>query len=323
MPTPNALPDAAVARFRDDLTALIGPRGPVGSARIGIAVSGGSDSLGLLLLAHAAFPGQIRAATVDHRLRAESADEAAFVAAVCTEIGVPHATFHLTVLPRGNRSARAREARYAVLDRWAADTQTDWIATGHHAEDQMETVIMRLNRASGVGGLAGIRAVNGRLVRPLLGWRRREIAAVVAHAGLTPIDDPSNRDDRYDRARLRKALAGADWIDPVAVAKSAALLAEADTALDWASAQTGGDDPATTRFAQSFASLPPEILRRSVLHALRRIDPACQPRGEALTRLIAALQRGGTATIGRVKCTAQGDKWVFEQAAARRAPGSS
>jgi tRNA(Ile)-lysidine synthase len=88
----------------------------------------------------------------------------------------------------------------------------DALATAHHADDQAETLLARLNRGSGVAGLAGVRArgiVPGTrlpLIRPLLGWRRADLGEVVAAAGLTPVQDPSNSDDRFDRARIRKAL---------------------------------------------------------------------------------------------------------------------
>src|SRR5690606_15259418 len=102
------------------------------------------------------------------------------------------------------------------------------------------TLIMRLNRASGLSGLAGVRPrgiVRGTelpLLRPLLDWRRAELAEIVARAGLEPVADPSNLDERFDRVRIRAALAEAGWIDPPALAQSAVHLAEADQALDWA-----------------------------------------------------------------------------------------
>lgn len=315
MPTPNAPPDAAVTRFRADLGAVIGATADV---QMGIAVSGGGDSLALLLLASAALPGQIQAATIDHGLRPESVDEAAFVAAVCAKLGVPHSTFPVTIGPRGNRSANARLARYAVLDRWAKDANLDWVATGHHADDQLETMIMRLNRGSGVGGLAGIRVRHGRIIRPVLGWRRKELRDVVNACGLTAIDDPSNHDDRYDRARLRRALAGADWLDAVAVAKSATLLAQADAALEWASTRLIAEAASPAIDLLDPIALPPEIARRVVLQALRQVDPVIRPRGGALVRLIATLERGGTATIGGVLCASKEGRWLFSNAPPRR-----
>ena len=99
---------------------------------------------------------------------------------------------------------------------------------------------MRLNRGAGVAGLAGIRARQHRLARPLLTWRKAELEALVAEAGLSAVDDPSNRDARYDRARIRAALADADWLDPVAATRSAAALGSAEVALDWTAQQLYG-----------------------------------------------------------------------------------
>lgn len=308
VPTPNALPDAAVARFRDDWLRLTGDEGE----RIGVAVSGGADSLALMLLAAAAFPGRVVAATVDHGLRREAAGEAALVQGIAAQIGVPHQTLSLDLTHGGNVSARAREARYDALEDWRQASGVDWIATGHHADDQLETMIMRLNRSSGVGGLAGIRARNGRVVRPLLAWRRSELDAIVAGTGFTPVDDPTNRDDRYDRARLRKRLADADWLDPVAAARSAERLAEADQALDWAA-------QAIEPSAATMADLPDELARRVLLRALRAVDSMLEPRGETLTRALAELRRGRKTMIGNVLCL-PGEIWHFEPAPDRRAP---
>lgn len=252
----------------------------------------------MLLLAHAAFPGQVEAATCDHQLRAESAAEALFVANLCAERGIPHATLRLDLPSQGNVSSNARAARYAALEAWRVARGLDHILTAHHADDQLETVIMRLNRGAGVGGLAGIRAINGPVARPLLNWRRSELGVVVSEAGITAVDDPSNRDDRYDRARLRKALAEADWLDPLAVTRSAAACAEADAALN------GMDSR--------------ELTRRRVLAELRLIDPGLTPRGDQLDALIEALHAGHTTTLGKVLCTG-GETWTFSPAPPRRA----
>lgn len=224
--------EALIARFRADCP-LDEDYGP----HLGIAVSGGPDSLALLLLAHAAFPGQVRAATVDHGLRAESADEAAFVARVCAGLGIPYAILPVRVEP-GNMQAMARSARYEALGTHFASERVLTFATAHHADDQAETLLMRLNRGSGLAGLAGVRpwsiffpeAVPAEmlLLRPLLGWRREELASVVRSAGIAAVDDPSNTDDAYDRVRIRKAIADAEWLDPLAMAQSARYLAEAE-----------------------------------------------------------------------------------------------
>ena len=318
MPTRNALPDALVRRFAQDVGRLIGPddRG-----RIGIAVSGGPDSLALLLLANAAFPGRVEAATVDHRLRTGSAEEALFVAGICAARDIAHTALTLDALPHGNISAAARAARYAALSSWADERDIAWIMTGHHADDQRETMIMRLNRGAGVRGLSGIRSRQGRIVRPLLHWRHRELATLVADAGISAVDDPTNHDDRYDRARLRKALHAAEWIDPLALSLSTDALADAEEALEWSADRLEAayvrQDASGVTFGWESKAIPAELVRRVVLRCLRRIDPACEPRGTALSRLIATLESGGTATLATV-IARSGNGWHFSSTPPRR-----
>src|SRR5262249_6924657 len=160
-------------RFRSDLGALIAP-----DSRIGVAVSGGPDSLALLLLVAAARPGQVEAATVDHGLRSEAHEEAATVGRWCGGLGVPHAilTARWTEVPETAIQERARAQRYGLLGFWAKERGLAALATGHQADDQAETLLMRLARGSGVRGLAGMRprsvapGSHVRLIRPLLGW---------------------------------------------------------------------------------------------------------------------------------------------------------
>lgn len=311
---PTATSAEALARFRSGMKTLVSGPGP-----FGVAVSGGSDSLALLLLCDAAFPGKTFAATVDHGLRPESAREAAFVALVCQSMGVPHRVLHAAEPAGGNIQDWARRERYAALGDWAAERGLTAILTAHHADDQLETIIMRLNRGSGVAGLSGIRARQGKVLRPLLGWRRAELTRIVEAAALVPVDDPSNRDDRFDRARLRKALANADWLDPAAAGQSAAALADAETALEWAAAQlfeerTKRDDHGLTCDP---GALPDELRRRLALRCLRNIAPDAAPRGDALTRLIATLDAGEVATLSGVRC-AGGATWRFTPAPARQ-----
>ena len=305
----------AVARLRADLEALTGGR----IGRFGVAVSGGPDSLALLLVAHAGWPGQVEAATVDHGLRRESADEAAFVAQACGILALPHAILKPRHPIEGNLQSAARQARYALLEEWRAARGLDWILTAHHADDQAETLLMRLNRGSGVGGLAGVRAVNGRVIRPLLGWRRAELASIVAEAGIEAVADPSNTDARFDRARLRAEIEGMTWIDPAALARSAAALAEAQQALDWSAdrlfAERVTSDPDGLRLDPS--DVPDELLRRLLLRALRELAPDASPRGDELSHMLAALGQGGTATLAGVKAVA-GDVWRLTPAPPRR-----
>jgi tRNA(Ile)-lysidine synthase len=289
-----------------------------------VAVSGGPDSLALLLLAHAACPGQVHAATVDHGLRAESAAEARAVAALCGELGVPHAM--LTVaLAAGNVQDRARAARYAALGGWAEDNGLAALLTAHHADDQAETVLMRLTRGSGLGGLAGIRArtrmdgVPAPVVRPLLGWRKAELEAIVAAAGLSPARDPSNADPRFDRARMRAALAQADWLDPAAVAASAGHLAQADEAIEWLVGQVWESEvEAAGGELQWRQREVPELVRlRLVARAIERCGGAAVSLGEA-ARLIDVVGIAGKANLGGVLVSCAGGVWTFAPEPPRR-----
>ena len=134
----------ATARFADALAA-IWPEAERGSGlKLGLAVSGGPDSTALLLLAAAALPGRIAAASVDHGLRDGSAGEAADVGTLCARLGVPHAVLAVEVAA-GNLQTEARRARYAALARWLAANDLSALATGHHADDQAETLLLRLN----------------------------------------------------------------------------------------------------------------------------------------------------------------------------------
>ena len=269
--------------------------------RFGVAVSGGPDSMALLDLAIRAFPGRVEAATVDHGLRAASADEAAMVADWCAVHAIPHAILHPAVPPSGNVQHWARAQRYAALAAWREERRIDWIFTAHHADDQLETMLMRLNRGAGVNGLAGIRARQGHVLRPLLGVRRAQLLAYAEHRRLPHVEDPSNSDPRFDRAAIRARLREAGWLDAQAATRSAAALAEAEEALDWTvealAARHVRAEGAGLLLDRT--DLPRELLRRLLLRMLARIDgDAPAPRGDALDRVIAAAGAGGQGTLG-------------------------
>jgi tRNA(Ile)-lysidine synthase len=310
----------AIERFAADLDALEPP-----NARIGVAVSGGPDSLALLLLAAAARPGSVEAATVDHGLRSESAEEAAMVASLCETLSLPHRTLlaDWSEPPAANVQAEARAMRYRLLNEWAIERGLASVATGHHADDQAETLLMRLARGAGVGGLGGTHARRAlseqiMLIRPLLGWRKEELEKLVAEAGLTPVDDPSNRDPRHDRSRIRKWLAGSEWADPARLAVSASAIRDADEALDWALAPLIG-----SRIKQDGGALliepfdlPRELRRRLLLAAFAELG-AAPPRGPDLIRALEALERGATVTLSELKLEG-GSHWRLSWAPPRR-----
>lgn len=309
------------ARFLSDL-ARIWPESARGEPRLALAVSGGPDSLALLLIAHAALPGRVAAATVDHGLRAEAAAEAAQVALVCAGLGVPHHTLPVAVAD-GNVQAQARAARYAALAAWMEREGLDALATAHHADDQAETLVMRLNRGSGVSGLAGVRergllpATRLALLRPLLGWRRADLAAIVAD--LDPADDPSNRDVAYDRVRVRAALAQADWVDVPAWAQAAAHLAEADAALDWAASREWAERVVKAPMGVTYRPQAPRaVALRVVARIVEQVDGEA-PRGSMVARLFDTLMAGQPGSIGGLVARPMPQGWSFVKAPRRRA----
>ncbi len=204
-------PTEAIERFLADIEE---------PARILIAVSGGSDSLGLLLaLSH--LTGQraqgritLVAATIDHALRDGSVEEARFVSAICASLAIPHVVRRWDgEKPSSGLSAAARLARYELLCQIAVDQDATIIVTGHTLDDLIETVQMRSRRSGGdagigAAGMAPFVLLNRRvwLGRPFLSTRRAAIRAFVAGQGQRWIDDPSNTDPRFERARVRAAL---------------------------------------------------------------------------------------------------------------------
>jgi tRNA(Ile)-lysidine synthase len=310
--------------FARALTDLIGR--PLGEReRLAVAVSGGPDSLALLLLAYAAYGHRVTALTVDHRLRAASVDEAAGVAAICAARGIAHTTIAWNGdKPAANLQAAARAARYALLTDWCAAQGVAWLATAHHRDDVAETLLLRLARGAGIGGLAAMRARRPladsvTLLRPLHEATHAELAAMVAAAGLTAIDDPSNHDPRFDRTAARNLLAAAPWLDPARLAASAAHLADAEAALDWAARLAWDSRAVATPDTVTIdaAGLPHELRRRLAVAALAHLAPAYVPRGPDLDRWLGTLDRGGRATLGGVIAT--GDKsWRFHFAPKRR-----
>ena len=279
--------------------------------------------MAMLLLAHAAIPGQIEAATIDHDLRSGSAGEAEGVASACTALGIAHTTIKVNVAP-GNLQTEARHARYAALSSWLSERGLIALATAHHADDQAETLLLRLNRGSGVAGLSGIRArtlvPDSRLplLRPLLGWRRSDLAAVVSAAGVMAAQDPANSDDRFDRARMRKAMAASDWLDIPALATSAANLADADAALDWAAQEEWADCITIEALGITYRPRAPRAIALRVLARIIAELGEEAPRGSAIARLFDRLVRGETASIGSLVTRPGRDGWHFMPAPRRR-----
>lgn len=316
----TAIDPELVARFKAALDRLI-PQG----GKIGLAVSGGPDSMAMLLLAHEAIPGCFEVATVDHGLRPEAKDECALVVSACEARGVPCEVLTIEV-GEGNVQAQARKARYESLHAWTSRRRLVAIATAHHADDQAETLLMRLNRGSGVAGLAGIRILNYPhaniddvpVIRPLLEFRRAELRLVLDQCGQEFATDPSNANEDYDRVRIRKALAQADWLDVAALARSASNLADADAALVYLTDRCF-DEFVTSRDGHIAIRPPPEreLAVRLVTRIVRSFGG--DPRGADIARLVDRLARGESGNVGGVLAVVEAGEWILQPEPPRRA----
>lgn len=345
-------PGALVDRFGQDVERTLGSPIAAGQ-RLALAVSGGPDSMAMLALAATAFPGRTIAATVDHGLRPESTTEAAMVADVCARIDVLHATLPITVPPgaTGNLHAWARRERYLLLQRWSIAEQAQSLLTAHHGDDQAETFLMRAVRGSGVAGLAAVRASRAievplraaspdasggfvvaygtlTVLRPLLGWRRSELRAVAEATAMPFVDDPSNTEERFERARVRRWLEQADGIDALKIAGAAAHVAEAEADLAAVSRWLWSERALPTMPHEArldVTGLPREVRRRLARSAIEMIRRAGGPNGTWDTSvniepLLDALNAGRGATQAGVMASARGDIWHFREAPPRRAP---
>ena len=289
------------------------------------AVSGGPDSLALLLLAQQILPGKLVAVTIDHQLRSDSANEAQVVAKICRDLGVSHIILTPDEKIVGNLQSSARTARYALLERAADAENCQHIATAHHADDQLETLLMRLARGSGVDGLSGIRARNGRVVRLLLEFTKAELIDICSSGGIEAVNDPSNANIDFDRVAMRRWLASTQHPFPATRAlRTTSALADASDALVWMT-----DTLAAQRIRQEndiiickASDLPSELKRRLLIRCLRKMDSNLAPRGDAIDRLLTDLENAQASMIGNIKCLGGAD-WQFSKAPPRRAQENS
>ena len=254
--------DSLQQRFNDSIGQLLGPDFP---SDIGLAVSGGGDSMAMLALAHTwsrSYGVRLWVVTVDHGLRRESAGEAAMVAAECATLGWPHATLRWHWDGQGNLQERAREARLALIDAWRGSVRH--VLMAHTQDDVAETFLMRLRRGSGVEGLSAMAArrmvhlapedrvpltpddVTGRcpapaqgrrpgfwLVRPLLGETRDDLRFFLRTLQVPWADDSSNANPDFERVRMRRLLEqmARAGLDTATLAATATRMARAREAL--------------------------------------------------------------------------------------------
>lgn len=332
------------------------------ASAIVLAVSGGPDSTALLLLAArwraARKKGpKLVAATVDHGLRPGSAAEAKAVAQFARSLGIAHETLRWTGgKPVSGLQEKARLVRYRLLADVAERVGAEHILTAHTLDDQAETVLLRLCRGSGVSGLAGMARVtplypllggksgkpNPRkllLVRPLLGIAKSRLIATLKAARIAFADDPSNRDPRFTRARLRKlvpALA-AEGLDARRLALLARRVARAEAAIESAVddaqarlALPRPADAASSAFdAQSFGRLSEETALRLLGRAIAAVAerPVALGKLEALTEAMRAWRDQPPAavrfrrTLAGAVVTLDANRLTVNRAPARRTAG--
>ena len=321
-----------------------------------LAVSGGPDSMALLVLAarwrKSLTDGPtLVAVTIDHGLRPESGAEAEAVRRLAEALGVSHRILHWTgAKPATGLQEAARAARYRLLAAAAGEIGARDVLTAHTRDDQAETVLMRMSRGSGLTGLAGMArmtrlppGIGGRikLVRPFLDIPKARLIATLEAADIAFADDPSNREARFTRVRLRglmPALA-AEGLDAQRLALLARRMARADAALDVAvndAAErlvlepSSGDEIALD--AKGFAGLPAEIALRLIGATIARVGDEGRVELGKLEGLLAALTEvthgeavleGARAprfrrTLAGASVTLDGERLVMERAPPRR-----
>ncbi|MCI4662570.1 MAG: tRNA lysidine(34) synthetase TilS [Neomegalonema sp.] len=306
--------------------------------KIAIAVSGGGDSMALLRLMHrwaAGKPHRLLALTVDHGLRPESSEEARQVGTWCAALGIEHRILHWKGdKPSANLQARAREARLTLLREACESADAGRLMLAHTLEDQAETFLLNLARGSGVDGLSAMAPVSreglrdGLILRPLLSQRRSDLRASLRAIGQDWFEDPSNRDPRFDRVRLREAMPMLEklGLSPSRLAATARNMSRAREALDSAAVTLGKRaclwspmrvitlDPVPLRDA------PEEIVLRVLRQVLCEIAGAAHPPSlEPLLRLrdwVAAPATNGLALHGcLIRRRADGRLAVLREAA--------
>lgn len=295
--------DQRITAIEEGLTRQFRRLLPQGS-RVLLAVSGGTDSMALLSSC-AAISDRLgfhfEVATVDHGLRPEGAIEAAKVGEASQACGgLKHHLLRVEVRNGSGLEAAARAARYAALERVRVSEGLNVVATAHTANDQAETLLMRLMRGSALGGAGGIQELRAdRVIRPLLFATRDDVLAYLSARDLAYATDAMNSDRSFLRVRVRTdvlpaldAAAGSPVVK--ALARFAALAAEDDAWLDEQALAALGADR-TELVADQVLTLPPPIARRVVASALA--SHGVEVDFEVVADVLRALRDDGTATL--------------------------
>lgn len=280
---------------------------------VGVAVSGGGDSMALLHAAkcRADLAGTaVEAVTVNHGLRREAVDEADMVATYCAEHDIAHTTLNWDgTAAQGNVAAAGRDARYRLISDWAKSRGIGGVLLGHTQDDIAETFLMRLARKAGVDGLSMMETQferNGvRWSRPFWQQSRADLRDYLRRQDVPWVDDPTNEDERYERPKARKALAAlaplgidADVLKTVAMNMAASRTVLETYTLDAVENVVtfeAGDLVVDTRASPP---IPPEIHRRILRAALQWIGAkAYAPRSDAMLDLQIALDTVGKHTL--------------------------
>jgi len=319
----------------DEAARVLAPLAPY--ARVALAVSGGPDSLALLHLAHrlhvaGAFRAEITVLTVDHGLRAASRDEAIMVAALAAQSGFDHAILDWppSERPRTGLQEAARDARYRLMAEYCHAHGIPALVTAHQLEDQAETMLMRLARGSGLDGLAAIPETSHWaglvILRPLLSTLKARLMATLREAGIDWVEDPSNRDARYERARIRAAREAMEalGLTPEALGRSARRLARAREALDHAAEDFLASNCTTsgagycTLDVEALLALPEEIALRALGSVVEAVGARqAISRLAKLESLLAAIRERPAATQTLGGCRLQlleGGLGIFREA---------
>lgn len=298
--------------------------------RLGVAVSGGGDSVALLaVLVSFARKNDVdlHVITVDHGVRPEAKAEIAFVGELCARWKVHHDVAEWTGWQgRGNFQAAAREGRYALMADWASARRIAHIALGHTADDQAETFLMHLARGAGVDGLSAMapRRIDRGItwIRPFLQAERATLRDFLISEALQWCEDPSNENRDYQRIKARDALMALAplGISTESLVQVAENMAKAREALSWQTFIAARDivtlhHGIVAMDKRAFLAQPQEIGRRVVARSVQWVSgSAYGPRGPAVARTLGAIRAGTTTTLDGCQISVKdGIVWVFRE----------